>query len=71
MSIDLTTTSACECSKGYVAQVCRMYNPGSSSTDARENRRLLGGGIGTSPVNNLAENCWITKSWIDLQGILC
>ena len=26
MSIDLTTTSACECSKGYVAQVCRMYN---------------------------------------------
>lgn len=26
MSIDLTTTSACECSKGYEAQVCRMYN---------------------------------------------
>ena len=26
MSIDLTTPSACECSKGYVAQVCRMYN---------------------------------------------
>ena len=50
MSIDLTTTSACECSKGHVAQVCRMCNPGSSSTDARENRRLLGGGIGTSPV---------------------
>ena len=26
MSMDHTTTSACECSKGYVAQVCRMYN---------------------------------------------
>ena len=26
MSIDLTATSACECSKGYVARVCRMYN---------------------------------------------